>query len=848
MPSPINPSFFPQYIYGLHDLGGQDRMLNANRPGWILDTVDLQSQTGTDYSALTHSGIGVLVRLNNGYDMNGTIPPSNRYDAFAAKCAAYVQNSPGAHIWLIGNEMNISAERPQLPDGTREVITADKYTQCFIKCRTAIKNVPGHTGDLVVTGAPGPYNAETGDWVQYLVDILNRLGTNVDGIALHTYTHDFNVDQISSEDMMGAPFQNRHFNFRAYRDYMNAIPSQFRSLPVFITETNPYAGWHDSSINWIQNAYAEINAWNADNSHQPIQSLILFRWFTLSDHPEWGLQNKPALINDFQAALNAGYQVRLPTPPAPPPPPPAAEYRAEWKEVIGVPDNKMQINSTLSGRVLILNRGSRTWQSGGTNPVRLGYHWYDTQGTEVPVALYTGNFSMTGDTATDGTASFANIELRAPQNPGTYTLKWDLVHEGISWFSTRGSKTKDLHITIVEPPPPPPPPAPDPWSVLFISHDTPVSERAGQSFTVNLRLMNLGGNTWAQNGNNPVHIGYKWFDINGNQVLDVDDRRTALPSDIAPKQQVALGALLAAPKTPGQYNLRWDLVAEGITWFADAGNPPLVVPVTVTTVPIDVSGWRTEASHNSAEVAHALDGDARTFWDSSAPQTLGQWFRLNLGSPRIIDGVQFLSPGRGFPAGYTLRISPNGMPNAWKEIARIGSNNRHDVMAVFSPQQVQYLQIDLLATASSTWMISEILVHTATQWTANASHNAQNANLAIDNLADTAWTSETPQAVGMWFQIDLGRMENISGIMLDPLGDENPTAFRITTWNAAASRWQIAYEQPHNTAPVDVVFTTAQTQFINVQITAPSAKPWSIARARVIREMETWLGPSRPGV
>jgi len=35
-----------------------------------------------------------------------------------------------------------------------------------------------------------------------------------------------------------------------------------------ITETNPYAGWRDQSINWVQNAYAEINAWNADATHQ----------------------------------------------------------------------------------------------------------------------------------------------------------------------------------------------------------------------------------------------------------------------------------------------------------------------------------------------------------------------------------------------------------------------------------------------------------------------------------------------------------------------------------------------------------------------------------------------------
>ena len=110
MPTPINPSLFPQYIYGLHDLGGQDRMLNAGRPGWVLDTVDLQSQTGTNYSALTNAELGVIVRLNNGYETAGTIPPSNQYDAFAARCAAYVQNSQ-IRLTLILNHANIEQRR-----------------------------------------------------------------------------------------------------------------------------------------------------------------------------------------------------------------------------------------------------------------------------------------------------------------------------------------------------------------------------------------------------------------------------------------------------------------------------------------------------------------------------------------------------------------------------------------------------------------------------------------------------------------------------------------------------------------------------------------------------------------
>lgn len=307
----------PPYIFGLHDLGGENLMLDAGKPGWVLHTAQAGDQP-PDFSSFAERGLGVIVRLNHGYGSTGTIPPSSQYDAFAQACANYVRNSQDAHVWLIGNEMNISAERPQLPDGSFEVITPALYAKCFLKCRAAIKSLPGHGDDWVVPGAVGPYNPETGEWVQYLVDTLKLLGNQLDAIALHTYTHDFIADQISNDQMMDPPYQNRHFNFRAYRDFLNALPAPFQSLPVLITETNPFAGWRDANTGWIQAAYAEINNWNSNPAHQPIQALVLFRWNTLEDHREWGIQDKNGARQDFRGALQNAYTVRMPLPHAAP--------------------------------------------------------------------------------------------------------------------------------------------------------------------------------------------------------------------------------------------------------------------------------------------------------------------------------------------------------------------------------------------------------------------------------------------------------------------------------------------------------------------------------------------------
>lgn len=57
-----------QYIYGLHDPGGE-HLLDGK--GWVVVTEaighDPNDRSGVNYSAIPNQGLGVIVRLNNGY-------------------------------------------------------------------------------------------------------------------------------------------------------------------------------------------------------------------------------------------------------------------------------------------------------------------------------------------------------------------------------------------------------------------------------------------------------------------------------------------------------------------------------------------------------------------------------------------------------------------------------------------------------------------------------------------------------------------------------------------------------------------------------------------------------------
>ncbi|MCX6048025.1 MAG: M23 family metallopeptidase [Chloroflexi bacterium] len=494
MPRPL---FDSEYIFGLHDAGGEQLMLDAGRPGWIVFTEavghDPNDFGGTDYTAYSNRNLGVMCRINNGYYPDGTIPHSSQYANFARRCANFVARTPGCKIWIIGNEMNYALERPSvaaqrslstvpplfqetspstnsplakvgqlaqtiwsnltgrgeladngtvvaptaspLADSARsnvlaandpygrglperldalrpnlrlagadarimaaavdntEAVTPDLYARCYRLCRDAIHAVPGHADDQVLMGAVAPWNNQTtyagnanGDWVQYFADILTLLGpTACDGFTLHTYTHQANPDLITDETRMDPPFQNRHYQFRAYMDFMQAVPASMRQLPVYITEANQDVPWLEQNISWVQRAYGEIDWWNRQAGNQQIRALVLYRWPSNIDR--WGIAGKGAVIEDLRLALQNEYRWRAPVVS------PTLFHQGDLLETqdvvnirrspgyVGKPADDVLLAAPLQSRLRVLSDSARvtdglTWwnvQTQGINPTITGW-------------------------------------------------------------------------------------------------------------------------------------------------------------------------------------------------------------------------------------------------------------------------------------------------------------------------------------------------------------------------------------------------------------------------------------------------------------------------------------------
>lgn len=107
--------------------------------------------------------------------------------------------------------------------------------------------------------------------------------------------------------------------------------------------------------------------------------------------------------------------------------------------------------------------------------------------------------------------------------------------------------------------------------------------RAGQTFTNRLRIENRGSAIWKARGRRfggQVTCGLKVCSPDG-AVIREDLGRTPLLRDVAPGETIETDVTVGGELAPGRYQLRYDMVVEGVTWLEFHGSPCLHVPFEV---------------------------------------------------------------------------------------------------------------------------------------------------------------------------------------------------------------------------------------------------------------------------
>jgi len=107
--------------------------------------------------------------------------------------------------------------------------------------------------------------------------------------------------------------------------------------------------------------------------------------------------------------------------------------------------------------------------------------------------------------------------------------------------------------------------------------------RRGRTVTVKTRVHNLSSRPFpreASYGRRLVRLGAQLCDAAGT-VVDRDYARAWLPHTIGGGERAAVPIEIPAPAEPGRYQLKFDLVSEGIDWFEACGSQTTMKPLRV---------------------------------------------------------------------------------------------------------------------------------------------------------------------------------------------------------------------------------------------------------------------------
>lgn len=113
--------------------------------------------------------------------------------------------------------------------------------------------------------------------------------------------------------------------------------------------------------------------------------------------------------------------------------------------------------------------------------------------------------------------------------------------------------------------------------------DLPAGVRRGDRVSVRVKLTNTGAVAWPASSDprpGDVRLGVQLLDASA-RMLARDYARVALGADITPSESRMIEAIFDAPSEPGDYVLKFDLVAEGVTWFESTGSNAEIRPFKV---------------------------------------------------------------------------------------------------------------------------------------------------------------------------------------------------------------------------------------------------------------------------
>jgi lysozyme len=284
----------------------------------------------------------------------------------------------------------------------------------------------------------------------------------------------------------------------------------------------------------------------------------------------------------------------------------------------------MFAGQTVAASLTLKNNGSKTWDSN----TKLG----TTQARDRASAFADGSWlapnrasHVTGTVPPGGTFKFT-FNFHAPAKAGTYNEYFDLVQEGVAWFSDPGQggpPDNQIQAQIVVTVPK--------YSAEFVAQSFPAADQSpmligvGQKVNAWIDLKNVGTETWKAG---EVELAPTPRD-QASSLATADwvspTRVSTLAADVAPGDTGRFMIPLD-PAATGEVTQTFGLVDEGVAWFSDAANGGqpaddfLTLHLMVTTEPQDQPGDGASADMGGDGTDDGSGGNGDT-GDGTPPQT-----------------------------------------------------------------------------------------------------------------------------------------------------------------------------------------------------------------------------------
>ena len=216
------------------------------------------------------------------------------------------------------------------------------------------------------------------------------------------------------------------------------------------------AGPDSLTKNFALEWQAKVNGvWTAKNVTDQVGATASLPSKDFGDLPDWRVrarahQTIKAAWSDWRT-----FTVPFLGPPAMAMPTPCGNsktYGATY-DVSAMPSS-LAAGLTTTVTIKVTNGSNQIWPAGSN--YHLSYHW--VQNGQVVVA--DGERTVLPNAVQPCFAVVLNANLKTPPGAGTYQIQWDMVLDGVAWFSNQGVPTGNKAVTIGAPGPMPPPPPP----------------------------------------------------------------------------------------------------------------------------------------------------------------------------------------------------------------------------------------------------------------------------------------------------------------------------------------------------------------------------------------------------